>query len=84
MLGSCVSYSSTLNMEAIFSIETAIDFQQTTQHYNPQDRTIIATAAKTSNPIFLRSVHRPKNVYDTYILLRMFGKDKTAHHDDIV
>jgi hypothetical protein len=47
-------------MEAICSIETAVDFQRTTQHYIPQDRTITATAARTSNPIFSRSVHCPK------------------------
>jgi hypothetical protein len=31
--------SSTLNMEATCSSETSVDFQWTTRHYIPQDRT---------------------------------------------
>jgi hypothetical protein len=31
-------YSSTLKMEAVCSPETSVDFQQTTQHYIPEDK----------------------------------------------
>jgi hypothetical protein len=39
-LVSCLAYSSTLNMEAICSSETSLDFQWTTQLYIPEDRTL--------------------------------------------
>jgi hypothetical protein len=37
---SCLVYSSTLKMEAIFSSETSLDFQRTTRLYIPVDRTL--------------------------------------------
>jgi hypothetical protein len=40
MLVSCFGISSTLKMEAIFSSETPVDFQRTTQRYIPGDRTL--------------------------------------------
>jgi hypothetical protein len=36
-LVSCSAYYSTLNMEAICSSETSVDFQRTTQRYIPED-----------------------------------------------
>jgi hypothetical protein len=35
--GSCSAYFSTLKMEVICSSETSVDFQQTTQHYIPEE-----------------------------------------------
>jgi hypothetical protein len=37
---SCLAYTSTLKMEATYSSEMSVDFQQTTQPYNPEDRTL--------------------------------------------
>lgn len=34
----CMDYSSTLNMEAIFSSETFVDFHRTMPRYIPEDR----------------------------------------------
>jgi hypothetical protein len=39
-LVSCLAYSSTLKTESISSSETVVDFQQTTQRYIPEDRTL--------------------------------------------
>jgi hypothetical protein len=39
-LVSYLAYSTTLKMEAIYSSETSVDFQQTTRRYIPEDRTI--------------------------------------------
>jgi hypothetical protein len=39
-LVSCSAYSSTLKMEAIFSFETSVDFQRTTQRYIPGGSTL--------------------------------------------
>jgi hypothetical protein len=39
ILVSCLVYSSTLKMEAIFSSKTEVDFQRSTRRYIPQDRT---------------------------------------------
>jgi hypothetical protein len=35
-----LAYSSTLKMEATFSCEKSVDFQRTTRHYIPEDRTL--------------------------------------------
>jgi hypothetical protein len=40
MLVSCLAYSLTLKMEAIYSSEMSVDFQWTTQHYIPEDSTL--------------------------------------------
>jgi hypothetical protein len=40
-LVSCLSYLSTLKIEATYSSETAVDFQRTTWRYIPEDRTVI-------------------------------------------
>jgi hypothetical protein len=40
MLVSRLAHSSTLKMEAICSVETTVDFQQTTRRYIPEDRTL--------------------------------------------
>jgi hypothetical protein len=40
MLVSCLAYSSTLKMEAKCSSEESADFQQTTRHYIPEERTL--------------------------------------------
>jgi hypothetical protein len=37
---SCLAYSSTLQMEAVCSSETSVDFQRTTRRYIPEDRTL--------------------------------------------
>jgi hypothetical protein len=37
---SCMSYFSTLNIEAIYSSETFIDFQRTIRRYIQKDRTL--------------------------------------------
>jgi hypothetical protein len=39
-LVSCSAYASTLNMEAICSSETSVDFQRTTRRYIPEDSTL--------------------------------------------
>jgi hypothetical protein len=39
MLVSCLTYSSTLEMEAIFYSETSAGFHETTLRYIPEDRT---------------------------------------------
>jgi hypothetical protein len=36
---SCSTYSSTLKMEAIFFSQTSVEFQRTTRHCTPEDRT---------------------------------------------
>jgi hypothetical protein len=38
--GSCLAYSSTMNMKATSSFETSVNFQRTTRHYIPEDRTL--------------------------------------------
>jgi hypothetical protein len=38
--GSCLVYSSTLKMEALFSSETSIDIERTTRRYIPEDSTL--------------------------------------------
>jgi hypothetical protein len=43
MLVSCLVYCSTLNMDAICSPETSVDFQRITPRYVPEDRTIYRT-----------------------------------------
>jgi hypothetical protein len=40
MLVSCLAYSVTLKMEATCSSKTLVDFQRTTWHYIPEDRTL--------------------------------------------
>jgi hypothetical protein len=40
MLVSFLAYSSTLKMETTCSSETLVDFQQTTWHYIPENRTL--------------------------------------------
>jgi hypothetical protein len=40
MLVSCLPYSLTSKMEAAFSSETSVDFQQITWRYTPDDRTL--------------------------------------------
>jgi hypothetical protein len=40
-LVSCLAYSSTIKMEATYSSEKSVDFQQTTPHYIQQDRICI-------------------------------------------
>jgi hypothetical protein len=39
MLVSCLAYFLTLKMEATGSSKTSVDFQQTTEHYIPEDIT---------------------------------------------
>jgi hypothetical protein len=41
MLVSCSAYFFTLNMEVICSSETSVDFQRITQHYIPEDGTLL-------------------------------------------
>jgi hypothetical protein len=41
----------TLKMETTYSLETLVHFQQTTQSYVPEERLLITTAVRTSNPI---------------------------------
>jgi hypothetical protein len=50
MLASCSAYSSTLNMEAICSSETSLDFQRTARRYNPEDGTIHNHRWENSKP----------------------------------
>jgi hypothetical protein len=50
MLVSCSAYSLTLKMEATHSSETSVEFQRTTRHYVPEDRTLHNTTVRTSNP----------------------------------
>jgi hypothetical protein len=40
MLVSCLTYSSTLKMDAICSSETCVEFHRTTRHYIPEGRTL--------------------------------------------
>jgi hypothetical protein len=40
VLVSCVAYSLTLKMEAIYFSEMVVDFHHITQHYIPEDRTL--------------------------------------------
>jgi hypothetical protein len=40
MVVSCLAYSLTLKMEAICYSDTLVNFQRTTQHYIPEDRTL--------------------------------------------
>jgi hypothetical protein len=40
-LVSCLAYSSTMKMEATCSSETSVDFQRTTRHYIPEDKTLL-------------------------------------------
>jgi hypothetical protein len=35
LLVSCLAYASALKVEATYSSETSVDFQRTTQRYNP-------------------------------------------------
>jgi hypothetical protein len=38
MLNSCLAYSSTMQMEPIYSSETSSDFQWATRNYMPEER----------------------------------------------
>jgi hypothetical protein len=49
-LFSCLAYSSTMKMVAIYSSETPVDFQRSTQHYVPEVRTLHNTDVRTSDP----------------------------------
>jgi hypothetical protein len=40
MWASSLAYSSTVKMEVAYSSKTSVDFQQTTLHYIPEDRTL--------------------------------------------
>jgi hypothetical protein len=40
-------------MQATYSSETSVDFQQTTRRYIPEDRTIHTTAVRNSNPKYV-------------------------------
>jgi hypothetical protein len=40
LVSSCLAYSSTLNIDATLSSETSVDYQRTTWHYIPEDRTL--------------------------------------------
>jgi hypothetical protein len=44
------SDSSMVKMEAIYSAETSVDFHRPTRRYIPEERTLIPTTVKTSNP----------------------------------
>lgn len=49
---SCMGYSPTLKMEATYSSETSVDFQQATWYYIPEDRTVHNhTTVEITNPI---------------------------------
>jgi hypothetical protein len=41
MLVSCLAYSSTLKIEAIYSSEISADFRRATSHYIPEDKTLL-------------------------------------------
>jgi hypothetical protein len=45
MLVSCLAYYLTLKIEVTYSSKTSVDFQWTTQHYIPEDRTAPLTLA---------------------------------------
>jgi hypothetical protein len=61
MLVPCLGYSSTLKMKAVPSLETLVNFYQTTRRYIPEDSTFIVTAVRTFNP-FQYSVIRPERL----------------------
>jgi hypothetical protein len=52
-LVSCLAYSSTLKMEAKCSSETSVDFQRTTRHYIPEDRTLQICVKLQLNDCFI-------------------------------
>jgi hypothetical protein len=51
MLVSCMAYTSTLKMEVTFFSKTWADFQWTTQHYIPEERTVLCKDCQWSNLI---------------------------------
>jgi hypothetical protein len=60
---SCLAYSLSLEMEAVRSSETPVDFYRTTRPYTPEDNIFIVIAVRTLNYTgiteFLGFVHRP-------------------------
>jgi hypothetical protein len=47
-------YFSTLKMEATYHSETSVDFQRTTQHYNPEEEHIIFTPVRATYIILIK------------------------------
>jgi hypothetical protein len=54
--GSCLDYSSTLNLEATCSSETSVDLQRTTRCYIPEDRTRFGNRVSPSDGRSLRKI----------------------------
>jgi hypothetical protein len=72
MLVSCLAYSSTLKIEAKSSSETSVDFQLTTLHYIPEDRTLRAILNFTKRPVSVSQsfsvMDRSSNHHQSYDL----------------
>jgi hypothetical protein len=51
ILISCLACSSTLKKEAIFSSETSIDFQQTTENFVPYDKILSHLSSAGNVPL---------------------------------
>jgi hypothetical protein len=73
-------YFSTLNMEAICSSETSVNFQQTTRHFIPEDNILIVMKFLHFPirllPLPLGRVHSDANcvlIYSTAVGLKICG-----------
>jgi hypothetical protein len=65
MLGSCLAYSSPLNVDATRSSEMWFDFRRTIRSYIPEDR-ILLNLCISSNCIFRRSIYIPTHMLKYY------------------
>jgi hypothetical protein len=58
LLVSCLAYSPNLKMEATCSSETSVDFQRTTRHYIPEERTHNHRCENLKSYIILKLPHK--------------------------
>jgi hypothetical protein len=70
MLVSCLAYSSAVELEVICSSKTALDFQQTTQLYIPEDKTFHNHFCENLKSYAVQNLFQIKAVdkNETYIL----------------
>jgi hypothetical protein len=55
-LVSCLAYSSAPKMRQTCSSETLVDFQWATQHYIAEGSSLITSAVRTSDLLFIKTV----------------------------
>jgi hypothetical protein len=79
MLVPCLAYSLALKMEATCMFETSVDFQQTTWHYIPENRTV---AKNICHSVFQLYIYAPvigfyhPSIQNCFIVFYLFGNTK--------